>query len=156
MYARIEQDQVVEYPLYEGDLQNRFSELDFPLDTSGTPLPDGYVRVQQNAPELNPDIIYNEIIPIKVGDVFVQHWEERPSTPEEREIILEMQKLENDRKKIQQLISVAEEFRINKAEVISKIDLITINQYISKLKIINNNLNPINDIVLPDVPYILL
>lgn len=45
MYARVENNVVVEYPLYEGDIQRRFPVLQYPMETYNTPLPEGYVRV---------------------------------------------------------------------------------------------------------------
>lgn len=45
MFARIENNTIVEYPLFEGQLQERFPGLRFPLDVYDTPVPDGYVKV---------------------------------------------------------------------------------------------------------------
>jgi hypothetical protein len=84
MYAKIENNEVVEYPLYEGDLERRFPELKFPMDTYGTTIPDGYVRVGP------PDFIttkefhhYVEITPVLVDGVWKQNFSEIPYTEDE-------------------------------------------------------------------------
>jgi hypothetical protein len=51
MYAKIENGIAVEYPVYEGQLQERFPDKTYPLDTSGDSIPDGYVKVKVVAPE---------------------------------------------------------------------------------------------------------
>lgn len=54
MYAKIENNIAVEYPLYEGDLERLFPQLQFPLDRYGTPVPEGYVRVEDAVPPEAP------------------------------------------------------------------------------------------------------
>ena len=46
MYAKIENNLAVEYPIYEGQLQDLFPDRTYPLDISGDPIPNGYVRVE--------------------------------------------------------------------------------------------------------------
>lgn len=50
MYAKIENNQVVEYPLFESQVKERFPNTSFPSDFAAW-VPDGYVRV---APGSNP------------------------------------------------------------------------------------------------------
>jgi hypothetical protein len=86
MYARIENNIAVEYPLYEGDLQRRFPNLQFPMDTHGTQIPDGYARVYPGYVE-NPDynFSYKEVMPVLVDGKFVQHWDVTVLTDEEKQ-----------------------------------------------------------------------
>lgn len=65
MYAKIENGKIVEYPLYEGDLQNRFPEKNFPLDTYNEPVPEGYVRINPPKPitDINIKLRYIEAEP---------------------------------------------------------------------------------------------
>jgi hypothetical protein len=74
MYAKIENGVAVEYPLYEGDLERRFPDLKFPLDShveenGGITCPDGYAKVSQSNIVRN-DIKINYIItmPVKESD----------------------------------------------------------------------------------------
>ena len=53
MYAKIENGVAVEYPLYEGDLERRFPQYVFPLDShlvenNGLLCPEGYAIVHPN------------------------------------------------------------------------------------------------------------
>jgi hypothetical protein len=87
MYARIENNIAVEYPLYEGDLERRFPDLLFPMDRHGTAIPEGYVRVTSGQIE-NYDFKfkYNEVAPILVDGKYVQHWEAIELTNEEKQL----------------------------------------------------------------------
>ena len=82
-YARIENNIPVEYPLFEGQLQERFPQLVFPLDNNAI-LPDNYVRVLDN-----PDYMfdhthrYEEALPVFEGGIWKQNWNAVPLTNEE-------------------------------------------------------------------------
>lgn len=54
-YAKIEDGQAVEYPVYEGDLERLFPQYKFPLDSNldindGLTCPEGYAKVVPNQP----------------------------------------------------------------------------------------------------------
>ena len=80
-YARIENGAVAEYPVYEGDLRLRFSNVSFP-----TPFvaPDGYAAVENSAyPEVDYKNNVNEEAPILVDGVWTRNWVITPATSEE-------------------------------------------------------------------------
>lgn len=83
MYARIELDQIVEYPLYEVDIQRRFPELDYPLNSEST-LPESYVRVTPNPIGVQDySLKYSEGLPLLILSEYVQSWVTTPLSPEE-------------------------------------------------------------------------
>jgi hypothetical protein len=84
MYARIENGLAVEYPLYEGDLQRRFPDLKFPMDTHGTPIPQSYVRVKVYMPEADYNYRYAETMPVLDGDEYRQEYTVTPLTDKEK------------------------------------------------------------------------
>lgn len=71
-YARIENGTVVEYPLYEGDIRLRFSNVSF---ASPFEAPEGYVPVADVTP---PAYDYRKNItegtPLLVGGVWTRNW----------------------------------------------------------------------------------
>jgi hypothetical protein len=84
MYAKIENDQVVEWPLYEGDLEKRFPDLSFPLDTHNLPVPEGYVRVKPRMIEnYNINLEYVQTNPIYLNGEWVMNWEGKPLSEEQ-------------------------------------------------------------------------
>jgi len=84
-YAKIENNLVTEYPLFEGDLENRFPDLKFPMDTHGTPIPEGYVKVVPKMPPENDFANrYLESLPEFVDGVWTTTWTPVPLTEEER------------------------------------------------------------------------
>ena len=84
-YAKIENNLVTEYPLFEGDLENRFPDLKFPMDTHGTPIPEGYVKVVPKMPPENDFANrYLESLPELVDGVWTTTWTPVPLTEEER------------------------------------------------------------------------
>jgi hypothetical protein len=86
MYVRIENNQAVEYPLFEGDLQHRFPDLQFPLDTYGTPVPEGYARVVSTTiTNYDYSMKYTEGMPIYVDNVWKQNWIATPLADEEKQ-----------------------------------------------------------------------
>jgi hypothetical protein len=88
MYAKIENDQVIEYPLFEGDLQRIFPEIPFPLDTHNQPVPEGYVRVQPSTELVYKDFHhYTEISPILIDGVWRQNFLEVAYTEENMEAV---------------------------------------------------------------------
>lgn len=89
MYARIENGEVVEYPLFEGDLQKRLPQYKFPLDTNveenGFEVPEGYVKVQHTY-IANPDPFsyYTEGLPKIVDGVWTKNIIRTPMTMDEK------------------------------------------------------------------------
>jgi hypothetical protein len=83
-YARIENGVAVEFPLYEGDLANRFPDLLFPMDTHGTPIPDGYVVVKGTNPPYNLAYTYALGVPTIQDGVWATNWIETPRSDEEK------------------------------------------------------------------------
>lgn len=71
-YAFIENDTIVEYPVYEGDIRLRYSNTSFP-----TPFvpPEGYAAVTDVEP---PAVTYTqnltEELPVKVDGVWTRNW----------------------------------------------------------------------------------
>jgi len=156
MYAKIENDLVVEYPLYEGDLQNRFPELSFPLDTHGVSVPTGYVRVQQNIFTLNPDFVYQEVTPVKSGDVYVQNWQSRASTSEERASIMSQQAMNGAMAWIDELMGIANAYRAANAASISQEELLTLVLYMGELGQLDQMPDFPDNIIWPPPPSVLL
>jgi hypothetical protein len=82
-YAKIENNTVVEYPLVEGDLANRFPQYVFPLDVNeevnGITVPEGYVRVAASPPPkltANQEI-YGSIqidVPVLIDGVWTEQY----------------------------------------------------------------------------------
>jgi len=63
-------------------LERRFPELKFPMDTHGTVIPDGYVRVVhrfENPKELHN---YTETLPVLIDGEWKQNWHEEPYSQE--------------------------------------------------------------------------
>lgn len=87
MYARIENNQVMEYPLVEGDLQKRFPDLKFPMDQHGTPIPDGYVRVipVDVWPQWNFSCKHAEVFPVLRDGQWHQKINQVPYDQEEKD-----------------------------------------------------------------------
>jgi hypothetical protein len=54
MYAKIVNSVAVEYPVFEGQLEERHPDRTYPLDISGDPIPEGYVRVKPFQPAESP------------------------------------------------------------------------------------------------------
>jgi hypothetical protein len=88
-YARIANGVAVEYPLYEGDLEKRFPDLRFPMDTHGTPIPDGYVAVKGTSAPQDWLNVYTLGLPTLQDGVWTMNWAATPRTEEEKASILE-------------------------------------------------------------------
>lgn len=87
MYAKIKDNEAVEYPLTEGDLEGRFPDLKFPLDTNNIPVPEGYVRVEPS--ELPEESVFHKVVegmPVLEGGLWKQTWIQVPLTQEELEV----------------------------------------------------------------------
>lgn len=94
MYAKIENGRVVEYPLFEGDLEKRFPNIPFPLDANNQPVPDGYVRIEKTqVPEENPAYRYVLGTPKLIDGVWTHTYNAVPYTPEELAQRLESAKI---------------------------------------------------------------
>lgn len=98
-YARIEDGVAVEYPLYEGDLEKRFPDLLFPMDTHGTPIPDGYAAVKATTAPQDWRNIYALGFPTLQDGVWTMNWTATPRTEEEKAALLDVIKahVRNDR-----------------------------------------------------------
>jgi hypothetical protein len=88
MYAKIESGIAVEYPVYEGQLQQRFPDRTYPLDTSGDPIPEGYVRVSASLP---PDPAFDNYqyryelgLPVFVNESWVETYNKIELTEDEK------------------------------------------------------------------------
>jgi hypothetical protein len=85
IYAKIEKGIVVEYPLYEGALQERFPELQFPMDAHNTSVPDGYMKVElKSRPTFDLKYECVEKLPLLSNGKCVQQWELTELTNEEK------------------------------------------------------------------------
>lgn len=91
IYAKIENGEVTQYPLYEGDLQREHPEYIYPLDANeeannGLIAPEGYVRIVHTQPVI-PDVYYRliEEYPVLTNGEWVQTWRYEPMTAEEQE-----------------------------------------------------------------------
>lgn len=73
MYARIENDQVAEYPLSELDVRGRFPNTSLPTDLANN-LPDGYVRVAPSSQPSDPLKTVTEGTPAFEDGMWVQGW----------------------------------------------------------------------------------
>lgn len=91
IYAKIENGEVTQYPLYEGDLQNLFPQYVYPLDynqdkNNGLIAPEGYVRIVHTWPK---DIdLYSKLVegkPTLINGEWTQTWERVSFTAEECE-----------------------------------------------------------------------
>lgn len=80
-YAKIEEGQIVEYPVYEGDIRLRFSNVSFP-----TPFvaPEGYVAVADVVP---PQVgVFENLYegqPVEIGGVWTRQWLVTDATEEQ-------------------------------------------------------------------------
>ena len=88
MYAKIENGLAVEYPVYEGQLEERHPDRTYPLDTSGDPIPEGYVKVTTGT---IPDPVadnyqyrYELGLPVLQGEVWVETYTKIALTDEEK------------------------------------------------------------------------
>lgn len=81
-YARIENEQVVEYPIYEGDIRLRFSNVSFPENFEP---PEGYVRVIDIVqPAINHTQNISDGTPTKQNNnTWVRNWIISPASQEE-------------------------------------------------------------------------
>lgn len=71
-YARIENDNVVEYPLYEGDIRLAHPNVSFAAEFVA---PDGYVVVHpSDYPEIDHTKNVVEGQPVKNGSTWMQNW----------------------------------------------------------------------------------
>ena len=74
MFARIENNQVAEYPLSQFDIKKRFPNTSFPSNLSNH-LPDGYVRVQPASQPTEGELkIITEGTPALMDGVWTQVW----------------------------------------------------------------------------------
>ena len=74
MFAKIDNNQVAEYPVTEFDIRARFPETSFTTEFSSG-LPDGYVRVQLGSRPADDDSkIITEGQPILIDGLLTQTW----------------------------------------------------------------------------------
>lgn len=87
IYAKIEDGIAVEYPIFEGTLQERFPDLSFPLDESNTQIPENYVAVQYQPPPVDFANKYLQAMPTQVNGGWVTTYTQEPLTDVERGIL---------------------------------------------------------------------
>jgi hypothetical protein len=74
MFAKIENNQVAEYPLTEGAIKMRFSNTSFPTNVVAA-LPEGYVRVQPSSQPSEDEMkVVAEGTPALIDGVWTQTW----------------------------------------------------------------------------------
>jgi hypothetical protein len=74
MFARIENNQVAEYPLTESAIKMRFPNTSFPTNFVAA-LPDGYVRVQPSSQPAEDELkIITQSQPVLVDGIWTQTW----------------------------------------------------------------------------------
>lgn len=80
-YAKIENDLIVEYPVYEGDIRLRYSNVSFAVPFSP---PDGYELVEDVAP---PNVDYTKKLfegtPVRINGKLQRNWIVEPRSEEE-------------------------------------------------------------------------
>ncbi len=88
-YALIENNQIIEYPIYEGDLRLRFFNVSFPENFIA---PEGYVRVE-DIPQPLIDHTQNIIegTPLKENDKWIRNWVVLSASQEEIDSRLQSQ-----------------------------------------------------------------
>lgn len=100
MFAKIENSQVVEYPLSQFDIKKRFSNISFPSDFSSA-LPTGYVRVQPaSKPEEDDLKIISEGTPVKIAGVWTQVWVQSDKYTAEELVSYNAQKEEDKKQEV--------------------------------------------------------
>ena len=83
MYARIEDNNVAEYPLSDAQVRDRFPNTSFPGNLADH-LPEGYVRVLPYSKPVGELKIIEEGTPVFVDGEWIQSWNQRDKhTPEE-------------------------------------------------------------------------
>jgi hypothetical protein len=105
MYAKIENGVAVEYPIFEGELERRFPDRTYPLDTSGDPIPEGYVRVVSAFKGNTYSVKYIMEMPILIDGIWTESYREVEYTSQEIAFLKEKVDLEvrTKRNKILQL-----------------------------------------------------
>lgn len=74
MFAKIENNQVTEYPLSQFDIKKRFPNTSFPSNLTSA-LPEGYVRVQPASQPTEDELkVVTEGTPALVDGVWTQVW----------------------------------------------------------------------------------
>lgn len=84
-YAKIENNQVIKYPVHQGDICLEFPNVSFPIPFSP---PDGYVLVINTPP---PSVEWYQFLeedtPILVDGVWIQQWIVKERSDSEKETI---------------------------------------------------------------------
>ena len=74
MFAKIENNQVAEYPLSETQVRKRFPNVSFPTNFSSA-LPEGYARVQPSSQPTEDELkVITEGTPALMDGVWTQVW----------------------------------------------------------------------------------
>jgi hypothetical protein len=74
MFAKIENNQVAEYPLSETQVRKRFPNVSFPTNFSSA-LPEGYARVQPSSQPVEDELkVITEGTPALMDGVWTQTW----------------------------------------------------------------------------------
>ncbi len=100
MFARIENNQVAEYPVTEFDIRARFPNTSFTTDFSSG-LPDGYVRVQPaGQPAEDALKVITQGQPVLVDGVWTQTWTQVDKYTAEELAAQNAQKEENEKQEV--------------------------------------------------------
>lgn len=74
MFAKIENNQVAEYPLSETQVRKRFPNVSFPANFSSA-LPEGYARVQPSSQPTEDELkVVTEGTPALMDGIWTQTW----------------------------------------------------------------------------------
>lgn len=95
MYAKIENNVVVEYPLTEGEIKSRYPDTLFTTDFPSC-LPQGYVKVLTATSPASDFIVATEVTPTFVDGHWVQTWTQANKYTEE-ELAAQEQKKTDDK-----------------------------------------------------------
>lgn len=97
MFAKIENNQVTEYPLSETQVRKRFPNVSFPTNLSSA-LPEGYVRVQPASQPAEDELkVITEGTPALMDGVWTQVWVQSDKYTAE-ELVAYHAKKEEDKK----------------------------------------------------------
>jgi hypothetical protein len=97
MFAKIENNQVAEYPLTDGAIKMRFPQTSFPTNFVAA-LPEGYLRVQPSSQPSEDEMkVITEGAPALVDGVWTQTWVQSDKYTVE-ELVAFNAKKENDKK----------------------------------------------------------
>jgi hypothetical protein len=98
MYALVNEEVVIEYPIH--DLRSRFPNISFPSNAESHHFPPGVVKVEPSAiPVVNRNQYVREGAPIKTGSTWLQVWEIHNKEPDQiaAETAMKVRDVRNER-----------------------------------------------------------